>query len=205
MQEMSSARLMGAGRSLTAFMDGRRVAAGTASVVIREVQRLVREAPSSLVLVFDDRTGETVEWDARGLEPIDEAPATGGDEAGAVSAPRGPGRPRLGVVAREVTLLPRHWEWLSSQPGGASVALRKLVEQARRADPEAERRREAREATYRFLSVAGGNEPGFEEAIRALFAGRAGDFAAKLVAWPGDLREHGLRMAAASFAPPASE
>ncbi|MFY0534142.1 DUF2239 family protein [Nannocystis pusilla] len=31
----------------------------------------------------------------------------------------GPGRPKLGVVSREVSLLPRHWEWLERQPSGS--------------------------------------------------------------------------------------
>src|SRR4029079_4156101 len=69
----------------------------------------------------------------------------------AAAEPRGRGRPRLGVVAREGTLLPRHWEWLGTQPGGASVVLRKLVEEARRANGDADRTRAARDAAYRFM------------------------------------------------------
>ncbi len=75
--------------------------------------------------------------------------------------PRGRGRPKLGVVAREVTLLPRHWDWLNAQPGGASVALRKLVEQARRANGDADRARAAREAAYHFMSAMAGDLPAF--------------------------------------------
>ena len=111
-------------------------------------------------------------------------------------APRRPGRPKLGVVAREVTLLPRHWEWLNSQPGGASVALRKLVEEARRANSGKDRLRRAQEAAYRFMSTMAGNEPGFEEAARALFAGRQEPFEALVRGWPKDVREHAKKLAA---------
>ena len=111
---------------------------------------------------------------------------------------RGPGRPKLGVTAREVTLLPRHWEWLATQPGGASVALRKLVEAASR-DPKAERNT-ARDAAYRFASAMGGDEAGFEEAMRALYAGKRKKFHRQLESWPSDVREHLEKMAAPVFA-----
>jgi len=110
---------------------------------------------------------------------------------------RGPGRPKLGVTAREVTLLPRHWEWLAAQPGGASVALRKLVETASR-DPKAERAA-ARDAAYRFASAMGGDEAGFEEAMRALYAGKRKKFHRQLESWPPDVREHLEKMAAPVF------
>jgi uncharacterized protein len=110
---------------------------------------------------------------------------------------RGPGRPKLGVTAREVTLLPRHWEWLAAQPGGASVALRKLVEAASR-DPKAERVA-ARDAAYRFASAMGGDEAGFEEAMRALYAGKRKKFRRQLETWPPDVRAHLEKMAAPVF------
>jgi uncharacterized protein len=102
-------------------------------------------------------------------------------------------------VAREVTLLPRHWEWLATQPGGASVALRKLVEQARVANQGKDRQRRAQESAYRFLSAMAGNEAGFEEATRALFGGKAERFAAVIEGWPIDLREHVKKLAGAAF------
>lgn len=110
---------------------------------------------------------------------------------------RGPGRPKLGVTAREVTLLPRHWEWLAAQSGGASVTLRKLVEAAMR-DPKAERNA-ARDAAYHFASAMGGNETGFEEAMRALYAGKRKKFHRQLETWPPDVREHLEKMAAPVF------
>ena len=116
-----------------------------------------------------------------------------------MDGPRGPGRPRLGVVAREVTLLPRHWEWLGTQPGGASAALRRLVESARRDGAGKDRVRAAQESAYRFMLAVAGNEPGFEEATRALFAGHAARFGECLAAWPPDVRAHALRVSAAAF------
>jgi hypothetical protein len=124
----------------------------------------------------------------------------GAAEEAAASAPRGPGRPKLGVVAREVTLLPRHWQWLAQQPGGASVALRKLVDEARRGGEHKDRIREAREATYRFMSAMSGNRPHFEDAIRALFADQAARFEQLIAEWPTDVREHTARLAERAFA-----
>jgi hypothetical protein len=108
-------------------------------------------------------------------------------------------------VAREVTLLPRHWEWLSAQPGGASVALRKLVEEARRSNESQDRMRQAKETLYRFMSTLAGDEAGFEEASRALFAGDRKLFEALIRLWPRDLREHAGRLAGAAFAHEASK
>jgi hypothetical protein len=133
-------------------------------------------------LIFDRQTGRVVDIDPR-FPP-------------GVEAPR-PGRPRLGVTAREVTLLPRHWDWLATQPGGASVALRKLVEEAARS-PQA-RQRAARDAIYRFATALVGNAPGYEEAMRALYAGLADDFAAHIEAWPADVRAELEQMAADAF------
>jgi hypothetical protein len=113
----------------------------------------------------------------------------------AAPEPRGRGRPKLGVVAREVTLLPRHWDWLATQPGGASVALRKLVEEARRTGGDRDRSRAARDAAYHFMSAMAGNLPGFEEASRALFADDRRRFAGLIAGWPDDVRDHAVKLA----------
>jgi hypothetical protein len=123
------------------------------------------------------------------------SPDTASSSAQATQEARGPGRPKLGVVAREVTLLPRHWDWLSEQPGGASVALRKLVERAQRASAESDRRRKATESAYRFMHALAGNEPGFEEASRALFAGKLERLKDEVAKWPRDVRTHLLVLA----------
>jgi len=100
------------------------------------------------------------------------------------------------VVAREVTLLPRHWEWLAAQPGGASVALRKLVEAARRDHRDRDIQRQVQECAHRFMSAMAGDLPGYEEAIRALFADDQARFAGLVAPWPADVRDHALRLAA---------
>lgn len=145
---------------------------------------LAAQARGGAVLIFDPE-GRQVDFDLTG-SPADLtarlAPAPEPEEA-----PRGRGRPKLGVTPREVTLLPRHWDWLASQPGGASVALRKLVEAARRDSEAPDRRRRAREATYRFANVMAGDRPDYEAAIRALFAGEQATFEEKIAAWPADI------------------
>jgi uncharacterized protein len=155
------------------------------------------------VLIFDDETSELIEVDFSGTEKDVAQRFTGKAAAqreNAPAEPRGPGRPKLGVVAREVTLLPRHWDWLATQPGGASVALRKLVEHARLASRGRDRKRRAQESAYRFLSAMAGNEAGFEEALRALFAGQREQFTKTAAAWPADVREHAKKLAAKVFA-----
>ncbi|AUX48008.1 hypothetical protein SOCE26_095340 [Sorangium cellulosum] len=192
----------------TAFAGARRVAAGELSCVLRAAKALRDEGGHAPVLIFDDRTGEQIDVSFRGTAddvlkrlakkagkerlPDDAAPAP-------ADAPRGPGRPKLGVVAREVTLLPRHWDWLSAQPGGASAALRRLVDDARRASAGKDHVRRAQEAAYRFMSAVAGNEAGFEEAARALFAGKPADFDASTGCWPADVRDYARKLAAAAF------
>ncbi|WP_307437037.1 DUF2239 family protein [Labrys monachus] len=183
--------------ALIAFAGTRRLARGEALAValaVKDAQDAGEEAP---ILIFDCATGRPVDLDLRGTP--DDIRARLEEEAPEPPQPRGPGRPRLGVVAREVTLLPRHWEWLSSQPGGASVMLRKLVDEARRTSEAQDRIREAREATYRFMVATAGNETDFEEASRALFAGEAGRFAMLVEPWPEDIREQVMELAEDAF------
>jgi hypothetical protein len=177
------------------FEGERRIAAGSRLEVAVATQARLRGAPEASLLIFDP-DGRQVDFDLRG-GPWDIARRLG--EETVEASPRGRGRPRLGVTAREVTLLPRHWEWLAAQPGGASVALRKLVEAARRETERPDRRRAAREASYRFAQVTAGDRPGFEDAARALFAGDAEGFAARISAWPPDISDHLRILAAEAF------
>ncbi len=184
----------------TAFAGSKRIASGPPDQVALAVRAALDANVVQPLLVFDDVSGAPVDFDLRG-SPQDilarlapqEAPDQHPEPA------RGPGRPKLGVVAREVTLLPRHWNWLSAQPGGASVALRKLVDAARATHAGADRRRLAQQAADRFMSALAGNEPGYEEAARALYAGDRARFAQSMVAWPADVRDHAVRLAAAAF------
>jgi len=188
----------------TAFAGTRRIATGNMREVSLRAQESLNCDPTTSVLIFDDTTSRVIEVDLRGTpEALEqhfadsEAAAPQPDEPHESS--RRPGRPRLGVVAREVTLLPRHWDWLASQPGGASVALRKLVEEARKANQGKDRRRLALESAYRFISAMAGNEPGFEEATRALFAGNEQRFAELIAVWPIDVGSHAKKLAALAF------
>jgi hypothetical protein len=181
--------------SYVVFEGERRLGAGSRLDVAVAAQARLAVAPEASVLIFDPE-GRQVDFDLRG-GPRDIAQRLGEDSQ--EPPPRGRGRPKLGVTAREVTLLPRHWEWLAAQPGGASVALRKLVEAARRETEGPDRRRAAREAAYRFAQVTAGDRPGFEDAARALFAGDAETFVARIAAWPSDIVDHLRILAAEAF------
>jgi hypothetical protein len=159
--------------TFTAFEGQRRLATGPLAEVALAVKRASPGAAEPIA-IFSDSTGRATDLDLRGSpdEVLARLPDTTSAMPDAISSsePRGRGRPRLGVIAREVTLLPRHWEWLNAQPGGASVALRKLVDDARRSSGDRDRQRAARDAAYHFMSAMAGNLPHFEEASRALFA-----------------------------------
>ena len=157
---------------ITAFLGDEAIARGTRE----EVTRAVPERDQAAALAFDEETGRLVDLDWRGVGE---------------AAPRGRGRPKLGVTAREVTLLPRHWEWLAAQSGGASAAIRRLVEEAGKAPPSPEARRDA---AYRFMSHMCGDRPGYEEALRALYRGEAERLEALIAAWPNDVRAYILRL-----------
>jgi len=173
-----------------AFEGAKRLATGALAEVAVVAWRAHELRARGPVLVFDAGTGEVVDLDLRG----DEATVAARYAPAPPPAP-GRGRPKLGVVAREVTLLPRQWDWLARQSGGASVALRRLVDAARKAEGEAGLDRTRREAAYRFMAAVGGDFPGFEEATRALFAGDRDRLEASLSGWPGDVRDQALRFA----------
>lgn len=182
----------------TAFLDHQRVAAGPYSDVAQALATLDLSAGS--LLVFDDATGSQVDypWPEGYVWP---QPAEVISESDA--APTGQpsvGRPKLGVVAREVTLLPRHWEWLAQQRGGASAALRRLVDEARRNTTELDKQRRSKESSYRFMTAIAGALPGYEEAVRALFAHDPAIFAERIAQWPQDIQAHLAWMARDAFA-----
>ncbi|MEP6538321.1 MAG: DUF2239 family protein [Bryobacteraceae bacterium] len=184
--------------SCIAFHGTNCFASGSLGEVVVKAKELLNRDTTAQVLIFDDLTSEMIDLDFR--VPPAQADTEGSESPAPGEGVRRPGRPKLGVVAREVTLLPRHWEWLASQPGGASVALRKLVEHGIKANRTEDSLRRAREATYRFLSAMAGNEPLFEEAIRALFGGRQTAFHSIIEPWPADVRDHAKKLAANAFA-----
>src|SRR5712691_1670510 len=180
--------------TFTAFEGQRRLVSGPLAEVALAIKHAERHAMEPIA-IFSDATGRAIDLDLHGgpdevLARLPETVAASPRSEAMPGEPRGRGRPRFGVVAREVTLLPRHWEWLNSQPGGASVALRKLVEEARRVYAGKDRLRQSQEASYRFMSALAGNLPGFEEATRALFAGNQERFDDLVEPWPEDVRNH---------------
>ena len=202
----------------TAFSGHRRIASGPLRTVALVVKQAIESGAARPVLIFDDTTGRSVDIDTRGSDEevvarLAQPTATNVRAEGArsgcplqlvpdsldtdprIGEPRGRGRPKLGVVPREVTLLPRHWEWLATQPGGASVALRKLVEEARRTHAEKDRRCKAQERAYHFMAAMAGDMPSFEEATRALFANDQRRLRELVVAWPDDVRDHAISLA----------
>lgn len=187
-----------------AFVGQRCIASGSLAAVALSVKRALEKAPRTSVLIFDNATGRSLDIDTRGTDDeitarftqaVSDAPhGNDTDDAPPQSEARGRGRPKLGVVAREVTLLPRHWDWLATQPGGASVALRKLVEDARRANAQRDDRRASHERAYHFMSALAGDLPGFEEAARALFADDRARFGEQVTGWPADVRNHAFAL-----------
>lgn len=185
--EVDATESRAAAAVFVAFAGAARIAAGTLAEGAVAAKRALERDGCVSVLVFDVATGAVTDLDLRGTEA--EIVARYAPTATAVSKR---GRPKLGVVAREVTLLPRHWEWLASQPGGASVALRRLVEAARKIDDEAGAARARVEAAYRFMSAMAGDLPGFEDASRALFAHDQDRLRHCIRQWPPDLRDQVL-------------
>ena len=167
-----------------AFAGTRLIAAGELPAVLERVKQRLDRGRAEDLLIFHDRTGRQVEFDFRGtLDDVlqRELPAP---------AAAGPGRPRLGVVSREVSLLPRHWSWLEEQPNGISAALRRLVDEASKREPDKQRARRARDAAARFMTAMAGNRRNYEEASRALYAGDGETFDRLTRSWPQDIRAH---------------
>ncbi len=151
--------------NVTAFQNGRQIASGPRDDVARTLGQALSEQDGT-ILVFEDTTGRITDLDYRNV------------------APRAAGRPKLGVQAREVTLLPRHWDWLANQSGGASAALRRLIDQQR---GNGRTQRESQDAAYRFMQAACGDMPHYEEALRALYSARPDEFQALISQWPADI------------------
>lgn len=183
----------------TAFIGDQLVASGSLQDVALAARR-AQSDHSPMPIVFDDATGAVIDLDLRGsdLDVIARLPPEAASLPTA-DAPAGRGRPKLGVVAREVTLLPEHWTWLSSQPGGASAALRRLVSQAAKANAASDRQRGAQNSTYKVMHALAGHLPGYEGALRALFASDRVEFEAAIANWPADFRAYALRLAGPAF------
>ncbi|MEQ8275601.1 MAG: DUF2239 family protein [Deltaproteobacteria bacterium] len=179
-------------QTFTAFAGTQRIASGPVESMIRRTKAVLDRGESRTLLIFDDRTGREIDFDLSGTEEEVVAKLDGHPGLDRPETPpkRGPGRPKLGVVSREVSLLPRHWDWLSNQPGGMSGALRRLVDEARKKDAAPERQRKARDAASRFMWTMAGNLENFEEASRLLYRDDLEGLRALIAGWPEDIRAH---------------
>lgn len=181
-------------RTYSAFADhGRHLAtAEDLDALLAQAEAELAGGRARHLTIFDDATGDRSEFDAPGAS---EAVRRHLGQAPDLAARSGPGRPKLGVTSREVSLLPRHWEWLGLQPGGASAAIRRLVDEARARRPATDASRQAADALYKTISVLGGNLPNFEEASRALYAGDFERLTALTAGWEDGLAAHVARRA----------
>lgn len=187
------------GRAVIAFSGARRIGTGSLVDVALLAKAVYETDPAANVLVLDAETSEPIEIDVRGSSEEVRSRLTRPP-----SEKSGPGRPKMGVTAKEITLLPRHWEWLATQRGGASAAIRRLVDEARHRSTAADEQRIGQKALYQFVTVIAGDAPGYEEALRALFAGNEAAFEAASEHWPNDVREHAQALAGKAFGRAAS-
>lgn len=191
--------------TFTAFSGTRLLQTGPVETVLKKVKEDFDQRNNAPILVFEDATGKQTDFDLEGTPEEVIAHLAGHpllvrrnfdnpDVAAPATKRPGPGRPRLGVVSREISLFPRHWKWLEGQPQGASAAIRKLIEAASAREPEKDRARRAREAAGNFMWAMAGNLPNFEEASRALYAGDTEKLNAQIAEWPKDVREYLSRL-----------
>jgi len=185
-------------RTYTAFAADHQIASGDLQSTVLKTKKRIDEGEKESILIFDDSTGKQVDFDFRGtpekvLQKLSSHPLFVSTHPSA-TAPSGPGRPKLGIVSREVSLLPRHWDWLEQQPSGISAMLRKLIDNARKSEPDEERARRRRETGGSFMWSMAGNLPGFEEASRALYASDMKKLEKVIQDWPKDIRKYLLKL-----------
>lgn len=180
------------GRHYVAFADQKRIAAGDLVDVALKVKKYSKDHSNSSVIVFDEQTSAQVELDLRGTDEAIERRLT--EACDPEEKKCGPGRPKLGVVSKEVTLLPQHWEWLALQPGGASVTLRKLIEDAKKKNAGKDQIRKAQDVVYKFMHAIAGDFPNYEDALRALYAADLKQFKKMISDWPKDIQDHILKI-----------
>lgn len=193
---MSTANTPSEELTYAAFKKEKLIAEGDLKKVILKTKRELMRSPESAILIFSNETGKTMDFNFQGsenevlsrlevfLEPkIEIDPKE-----------KKVGRPSLGVISREVSLLPKHWEWLACQSGGASAEIRRLVEKAMKQTQAASTVKMAQEKTFRFLNTIAGNFPNFEEAIRSLYRRDLNAFEQIIKFWPVDIKDHALHL-----------
>lgn len=184
---------MNTSEQFTLFVGTSLVAAGDLRTVATAAKKATDNRTSDRLALYRESNGQVFDLDLRGsieevLERLPHHPVVGEDPP--PPPQKGPGRPKLGVVSKEVTLLPRHWQWLAKQRGGASAMLRRLVDEARRVESETVSRRDLQAALDRFLWDMASDFSGFEEATRSLYAVDAAAFQKHTERWPDDVRDY---------------
>lgn len=184
-----------------AFHGTRRVSQGAPLEVAGEAKDYLIENPEASLLIFDAVTSTPAEFDFQGSprDVIQRLKSEFAQVSDSATKPAGPGRPRLGVTSKEISLLPRQWEWLAEQPGGASATLRKLVDEARKRGEGRDVARRAQDATYKFMNAVAGDLPHYEESLRALYAKNASLFTTLVRTWPADVARHVLQLSEHAF------
>jgi uncharacterized protein len=185
----------------TAFEGDKLVFKGSLPEVVLKIKKRIGDAENSPILIFSDTTGNQMDFNFQGSEKdvVKRLEIYVGDESPVAA---GPGRPKLGVVAREVLLLPRQWEWLASQSGGASALLRRLVDEAAKKATGGDAVKQSQERTYKFMHALAGDWQGYEEALRALYKKHEKQFQAEVAVWPKDVKAYVLELAAPVFVDP---
>jgi uncharacterized protein len=185
----------------TAFDRFKIISQGNLEEVALDVRRHLKTNREARILIFSDFSGRQMDLDLSGSEKdtlerlkIFKTPDLNPSQSG-------PGRPKLGVVPREISLLPSHWEWLSTQPGGSSATIRRLVEEMMKINASGkDKSKHAQETVYTFLNAIAGDLPNFEEALRFLYRRDKKRFKDLISSWPEDLVRHTLTLASEAFA-----
>jgi len=188
---------------ILAFSAQKLIAEGAFGEVLQLVKNHIKQNDTGNILFFNGSDGRQIDIDLQsgagesGNGSKAAAAESGSNQAIPTKKPRG--RPKLGVVGREVTLLPRHWQWLDKQRGGASARLRRLIDQERKATAGDDMIRESQDSANRFMYAMAGDIAGFEEAVRALYARDKAGFDQETAAWPVDIRDRARGFAEAAL------
>lgn len=175
----------------TAFDNTSIIAHGSLRDVILKTKKILGKSENSSFLIFSDSTGKTIDFNFQGTEKEIlkrlEIFVSNSDEKIELARP---GRPKLGVISREISLLPRHWEWLATQSSGASSSIRNLIEDAIKKSTSKVSLKQQQEKVYRVMTTLAGDLDGYEEAIRSLYKRDRESFIKFTKGWSKDLRSY---------------
>lgn len=183
----------------TAFEGKNLYVRGSLIEVALKVKERLGSLSNSSILIFSDSSGKTMDLNFQGSEQelVKRLSVFVSEET--PKDLNGPGRPKLGVISREVSLLPRHWEWLASQSGGASATLRRLIEVEVKTTSTNPSPKLVQERTYKVMNVMAGDLRGYEEALRALYKRDEKAFLKEIAQWPSDVRDYVTELGQPAF------